>query len=306
MPAMHPNFDMLRQVTVCIPVSRDSSFVRQILLQLAVQRFAGPVVLAWYADHLRRELDELAVSEPVSDLDVRLVRGGGHTAPILRNAAVATVTTPWCLFLDDDVVLDDGYVQALSEVLETEKNATAVQGAPFAAANNGSWFARCEAGLYAARLATYRDGATIRLCDPRNLLVRTAVANEVRFAEAPGLGSDGYILARRLLANSARIAYAEALAVRHHHRDSLIALARQKFRHGRGRVYVDGEPHPRARAAAPLIWRELLWRHAAGPLRYLWSGRMPLRLLPYALLTAAFFCAGMAWEISTSRFRGRS
>ncbi len=288
----------LRSVSICIPVGRSPRFVGAILSQLATQAFPGPVFLAWYSEDLGRELGTLAKDFRARGLDVDTVRGPGSYAPNLRNIAVQEVRTPWCLFLDDDVVLGESYLETLRAILEHCAEPIVVQGAAFLAANHSSWLARCEARLSRARLEAYREGETIRLCDARNLLIPTAIVRRIGFDEELGLGSEGHVLTWHLIAERTRILYVEELFVSHYHRSSPAALARQKFNHGRGRVHANRRlPEAGFKRSFRSLW-DLFWRHGLGPLRYWWASRISLDLLPYAIATAAMFCAGMLWEIS--------
>jgi HAD superfamily hydrolase (TIGR01662 family) len=69
-----------------------------------------------------------APAEPVVDdapLPVRVLRSGGRGPAAARNAGWRATTTPWVAFLDDDVVLPDGWSRDLEDDLHHPASAAA-------------------------------------------------------------------------------------------------------------------------------------------------------------------------------------
>src|SRR5205823_3216354 len=141
-------------------------------------------------------------------------------ATALRNTAVAEVRTEWSLFLDDDVVPADDYLDVVEGHLLTE-TAPVVQGCPFHCANPGSTLARLESELYRIRIGMNRlaDGS-VTFCDARNLLIRSRLIQRFPFDQSLVTG-EGYALARRLLGAGITILYDKSLVVYHFNRETL-------------------------------------------------------------------------------------
>lgn len=289
--------DILRDVSICIPIGRSAQWVSQILSHLARKAFPGTILLACYKNRITEDVLRLIAEFQRQRLDLHIVEGMHRHASALRNAAIQQVMTPWCLFLDDDVSLDEEYMSVLEHcLLHANHHSTIIQGCPFQCANPHSWLARCESELYEIRLTGYLspDKTNIKHCDPRNLLISTAIIKTFGFNEGLVSG-EGYELGGRLCATGMIMTYESHLIVYHFNRNTLRDLIKQKFYHGRGRIQIDrlGE-NLRKRVFAYTVY--IFWRHFLGPLRFIFSKRMSPSLVVYTVFTSAIFCCGLLWE----------
>src|SRR5690606_36644067 len=104
---------------------------------------------------------------------IELIEGPRGSAPELRNAAVARTHSNWVLFLDDDIVLSDVYLDELRNLLGDPGDATIFQGSASQCINRNNWLARSEQRLSEARLRRWSRGVFLDVCDARNLLMAT-------------------------------------------------------------------------------------------------------------------------------------
>ncbi|AEE46717.1 HAD-IIIA family hydrolase [Cellulomonas fimi] len=100
--------------SVVVPTVGRPSLDR-LLASLAAQRWAddrpGPERVVVVDDR------PFTAHEPLRPTGARVVRTGGRGPAAARNAGWRSVTSPWVVFLDDDVLLPDGWGDALHEDL---------------------------------------------------------------------------------------------------------------------------------------------------------------------------------------------
>jgi hypothetical protein len=214
-------------------------------------------------------------------------------ATAMRNRAVQAVDTPWVAFLDDDVEVDARYLARLAALAAAPPHPV-VQGIPYLCSNAHRLLARLEARNYEQGLASYRDGnGGLRTLDPRNLFIATELIRQFPFDESLHYAGEGQDLAHRLAGAGIAIAYDEDLRVYHRNRESLAALLRQKYSHGRGRAQLlrkKGDVNLRRYAARYAV------RHFAGPVASMLSRELPASDALYRIATNAVFWAGTLRE----------
>jgi histidinol-phosphate phosphatase family protein len=133
--------------------------LRVLLESLAAQDFddAGPRSVVVVDD---RRAASLPLDVPEIGLDVRVVRSGGRGPAAARNAGWRSTDTAWVEFLDDDVVLPEGWAARFVADLRTvseQPAAAASQGrlhVPLPAHRPATDWERSTAGLEGARWAT--------------------------------------------------------------------------------------------------------------------------------------------------------
>ncbi len=214
-------------------------------------------------------------------------------ATAMRNRAVDPVETPWVAFLDDDVEVDLRYYERLSALVEGPPQRV-VQGVPYLCSNEHRLLARLESRNYQHGLASYR-GPEDRLAtlDARNLFIDTELIRHFRFDETLLFAGEGQDLAVRLAAAGIPIGYDEELRVYHRNRESLAALVRQKYAHGRGRAQLlrkNGDVDLRRYAARYVV------RHFAEPVASMFTRRLKPSDAIYRVATNAVFWAGTLRE----------
>jgi hypothetical protein len=216
-------------------------------------------------------------------------------ATAMRNHAAQFVQAPWTAFLDDDVIVGDGYLARIAQ-LSAKPPQRVVQGVPHLCSNGHRLLARLEARNYEQGLASYRDSdGGLRTLDARNLFIDTLLIRDFRFDETLLFAGEGQELARRFGTAGIPIAYDEELRVYHRNRESVTELMRQKFSHGRGRAQLlakDGPVDMRGYAARYWV------RHFVGPLTSMVRRRLSPSDALYRVATNAVFWAGTLREAS--------
>jgi GT2 family glycosyltransferase len=218
-------------------------------------------------------------------------------ATAMRNRGVRAVATPWTAFLDDDVVVDPGYLSALLELVAAPPGPI-VQGIPYLCSNTDRVLARLEAKNYAEGLETYmRESGRLVTLDGRNLVAQTELMRRFPFDESLLYAGEGQDLAARLEAAGIPMCYSETLRVYHRNRETPLALLRQKYYHGRGRAQL---LRKRDQIDLPSYLRRYAVRHFAEPIRSVAARELPASECIYRIATNAVFWTGVLRELVTS------
>ncbi len=203
-------------------------------------------------------------SEPPleSMLERRTIRLPVNAGPAAaRNAGLAEVTTSLVAFVDTDVDLDEGWLDALLPHFSDQRVAlvaprvTSADGTTLIAAYEAAR-SPLDVGPHAARIAV---GSRVSYVPAAALVVRTEMLRAIGgFDETMRSGED-VDMVWRLLEAGHRCRYEPASIVRHRPRTSFSAWARQRIAYGRSAAVLDRK-HPGA--VAPLRisgWSAAVW-----------------------------------------------
>jgi hypothetical protein len=292
--------DRRRAVALVVPAGRGADSLAVLLRSLARAASGHPAeALPQLHVSVRRgcpwsgEMDKLAELWRAAGGSLAWHVSERPNATAMRNRAVREVESRFVAFLDDDVEVDARYFARLSALAQAPPEPV-VQGVPYLCSNAHRLLARLEARNYEQGLASYRDGnGGLRTLDARNLFIATDVIRRFPFDESLHFAGEGQDLARRLAHAGISIAYDEELRVYHRNRESLAALLRQKYSHGRGRAQLlrkTGDVDLRRYAAQYAV------RHFAGPVASMLSRRLPPSDALYRIATNAVFWAGTLRE----------
>jgi hypothetical protein len=283
-------------MTIVVPAGRGldslTPLVESLRSAAAFGRYSPqPPLIVGVAGHADSAASPIARWSEAGAAVSMVAAAAGH-ATALRNAAITAVATPWIALLDDDVVVEETYLLRLEAICRTSAD-DVIQGVPYLCSNGDKLLARLEARNYEQGFATYYDRAsnTVRIVDPRNLVMKTSAARKFPFDESLVFAGEGPELAGRLRDAGVRLSYCDALRVRHRNRSTLSGLALQKFLHGRGCAQ-------RVRCADG-IWnhaRRSFGRHFLSPVGHALIGRASMGDAGYRLMTNAMFWCGMAYE----------
>ncbi|MDP9463142.1 MAG: mycofactocin biosynthesis glycosyltransferase MftF [Actinomycetota bacterium] len=190
---------------------------------------------------------------------IRLSTNSGPAAA--RNAGLAEVSTPLVAFVDTDVDLGDGWLDAL---LPHFSDSLVALVAPRVASSNGSTTLAAyettrsplDLGSQPARIAA---GTRVSYVPATALLARTDMLRAIGgFDEALRVGED-VDMVWRLIDAGHRCRYEPASTVHHRPRPTFRAWARQRMAYGRSAAVLDRK-HPGA--VAPLRisgWSAAVW-----------------------------------------------
>ena len=204
-----------------------------------------------------------ASEPPLAAIDGhRLIRLATNSGPAAaRNTGLAEVTTALVAFVDTDVDLDDGWLDALLPHFSDPQVALV---APRVASTDGvtalaqyeSMRSPLDLGPERGRIAS---GTRISYVPAATLVVRTDALRSIGgFDETLRTGED-VDMVWRMIAAGYRCRYEPASAVHHHPRSSAQEWARQRFSYGRSAASLDNK-HPGA--VAPLRmsgWSAAVW-----------------------------------------------
>jgi hypothetical protein len=292
--------DLRRPVALVVPAGRGAGSLATLLRSLS--RAAGHARFASLPEihvSVRRECAWSGEMDKLAEL-WRGVGGELHwhvsergNATAMRNRAVEAVRAPWVAFLDDDVEVDARYLARLAALM-AQPPQPVVQGVPYLCSNEHRLLARLESRNYQQGLASYRgpEGRLATL-DARNLVIATELIRRFRFDESLRFAGEGQDLAARLSAAGVALGYDEELRVYHRNRESLAALVRQKYSHGRGRAQLlrkNGDVDLRRYAARYAV------RHFAEPVASMFTRRLAPSDALYRVATNAVFWAGTLRE----------
>ena len=239
-------------VSVVIPTRNRAEYLQVALCSLARQDFGGPhellVVDDCSSDGTRTMVDGEGVR------CVRQQRPSGLNAA--RNAGVEATAAPLIAFLDDDVYVPPGWLQALVEGAERHPDADAF-GGPIRARFEGRTPSSC--GREKPPITTLDLGphdVEAEMVWGANLAIRRRAFESIGpFDEAVSDHGDEEDWLLALRAAGSRIVYLAAAGVDHRRTDAdarLLPLARAAYRRGRAARATD-----RRRGKAPALHREL-------------------------------------------------
>lgn len=215
-----------------------------------------------------------------------------------RNALVLHARAPVVVFLDDDVTISAGFLEAARDALTDESvgvaggpNLTPPGSPPFEHLSGLVLASAAATGPVRHRYRTWRPGpATERSLTLCNLVVRRHLLEPSPFDAELKCAEENELLLR-LARDGVRMAYVPELAVYHHRRDSIVAYGRQmaKYGFGRGQLLARAFYAKQTTYALPLLAICIL---AAGLAFAPKAALVALALYVVAVLVAGFGIAG--------------
>ncbi len=168
----------LPQTTIVIPTSGRADLLYETVVSLQAQTHPPQLILisAADADSVLKETCALP------RVEVFIAPRRGSSAQ--RNAALERVSTPYTLFLDDDVELAPNYLASM-EALFGERDGLLLAGAEMAAdgAHTDTGYSRAAAKQVLSKYAPTGRIESVPSVIGCNLFARTAIAREVGFDE---------------------------------------------------------------------------------------------------------------------------
>lgn len=219
-------------ITVVIPVRNGARWICDVLTSVDAQadehRIEIIVVDDDSVDGSRDLIEGLCLSSPLT-----LLSGGGRGAAAAINLGVRAARFPIICQVDQDVVLEPGWVFALLTALED----------PGVAAAQGYYRAPPEAGVWSRimgldveqRYAAILGSDTTHVCTG-NVAYRADALHRVGlFDEQLGYGLDND-MSYRLLDAGYRLSFCRTALSWHHWREGFLGYCRQQYGLGRGRL----------------------------------------------------------------------
>ena len=227
-------------VSFVVPVHNGAALIRDTLAAVVAQADGRPMEIVVVDDHSADGspalLRALAVEWPL-----RLVAAEGRGAAAAINTGVRAARYPIVCQVDQDVVLQPGWMALLAAALE-DPAVAAAQGY-YASDAGASWCARAMSLDLEQRYAAIAGRDTDHVCTG-NVAYRAQALHHVGLLdETLGYGYDND-LSYRLRAAGYRLTFCREARSSHRWREGLVGYLRQQYGFGYGRLDVVAK-HPR-------------------------------------------------------------
>lgn len=289
-------------VTIIVPLGRDVpvlfGLLRSIVASARHSGITAPelfVVFHCTRTLLPQELDSMKALYGSANGTLRVIPCDDNHQTAKRNIGVQSSHSDWIAFLDDDVEVEADYLSRLACAC-SESNRV-VQGVPYLAANPHMPLAKFEEELYRNGILNYTTTSISGWLDAKNLVMRRNLALAFPFSTHFRFGSEGQDLAIRIRQEKILIAWDPTLRVRHWNRDRVVALAAQKWIHGRGRgdILLTHFSVPSGLGYCLGCWV----RHFVLPITAAARGHLRPAVMAYCLSTYFVFWSGCLYHLVT-------
>ena len=221
-------------ISVVIPVRNGARWITDVIAAVDTQSGDTPIEIIVVDDHSTDDSRTLVAGlSPTSPLTV--LSGGGRGMAAAINLGVRAARFPIICQVDQDVVLEPGWIGGLLAMLD-DPEVAAVQGYYRAPPNAGLW-SRVMSLDVEQRYAAIRGSDTMHVCTGNVAYRAHALHNVGLFDERLGYGLDND-MSYRLLEAGYRLRFCRAARSWHHWRKGFLGYCRQQYGLGRGRLDV--------------------------------------------------------------------
>ena len=221
-------------VSFVVPVRNGAPWLRDVIQSITNQadgrRMEIIVVDDGSSDDSRRIAETLETPCPLQVLD-----GPRRGMAAALNRGIAAAKHPIICQVDQDVILDAGWMQALVDELQ-DPTIAAAQGCYTAPRGAGFW-SRIAGADVQLRYAAIRGSRTGHVCTGNTAYRAAALAEVGPFDEQLGYGVDND-MSYRLQDGGYTLAMCRTAGSRHHWREGVFAYCRQQYGLGFGRLDV--------------------------------------------------------------------
>ena len=219
-------------VSFVIPVHNGERWFAEVLAAIQAQSCPGPVEIIAVEDGSTDASREMLERHARAG-ELRLVDGPRRGASAALNAGIRAAAYPLIAQVDQDVVLEPGWLEQLTSALG-DAQVAAAQGHYIAAPNAGPW-SRVMGLDLRQRYSKLRDERTNHVCTGNSVYRKAALIEVGLFDETLGYGNDNDI-SYRLAQAGYRLAFCPDARSTHHWREGLMDYARQQYGFGYGRL----------------------------------------------------------------------
>ena len=219
-------------VSFVIPVRNGRQWLPDVIDAITAQRYAGPVEIVVVEDGSSDGSRELL--ERMRDQGtIRLLDGERRGAAAAMNLGIRAASRSLIAQVDQDVVLDQGWLERLTAAM-SDSSVAAAQGHYVAAPDAGLW-SRVMALDLRQRYSTLQDERTDHVCTGNSIYRASALAGVGLFDETLGYGYDND-MSYRLMQAGYTLAFRADATSTHHWREGLVDYFWQQYGFGYGRL----------------------------------------------------------------------
>ena len=218
-------------VSFVVPVHNGGAYLAETLSSIVAQADGRPFEIIVVDDH-SSDVPPAVVAATVKACPLRVLRGPGRGAPAAVNAGIRAATMPYICQVDQDVVLEPGWMSHLVAALD-DPRVGAAQGY-YATGREGSFLPRVMGLDLELRYAAV-GRQTDHVCTGNSAYRRDALAAVGLFDETLGYGYDND-LSYRLESAGYRLAFCRDARSRHRWREGLLGYVTQQYGFGYGRL----------------------------------------------------------------------
>ena len=271
-------------VSFVVPVHNGAALIRDTLAAVVAQADGRPMEIIVVDDHSRDGSPDL-LRALAGEWPLRLVAAEGRGAAAAINTGVRAACHPIICQVDQDVVLQDGWMRLLAAELD-DPAVAAAQGY-YTSAAGASLCARAMNLDLEQRYAAIGGRDTDQVCTGNAAYRAQAIRRVGLFDETLGYGYDNDI-SYRLRAAGYRLTFCREARSIHRWREGLAGYLRQQYGFGYGRLDIVAK-HPR-RFAGDAVSPAAMMAHPIVMGIAMASGAFAL-----LLATAGAAWAGAAW-----------
>ncbi len=230
-----PPTDTSRGVSAVVPIYQGERTLDAVLSALREQAFPGPWEILVVDDRSRDGSREIAERHASEEPRVRVLDGAGRGAASAINLGISEARYPFLAQVDQDVVLDPGWVERLVGRLGDDEELAAAQGHYLGDPRDGLWAGLTAFDLKERYRVLSKREFTDHVCTG-NSIYRAAALSAVGGLDAAfGYGYDND-LSYRLGDAGYRLAFCPDATSVHRQRLSLLDFLRRQFGYGYGRL----------------------------------------------------------------------
>jgi succinoglycan biosynthesis protein ExoA len=224
-----------RGVSAVVPVFQGELHLDAVLIALRDQVCPGPLEVLVVDDRSRDGSRAIAERHAAADPRVRVVEGLGEGAARAINLGLAEARYPFVAQVDQDVILDPGWVERLVERLGDDPQLAAAQGHYLGDPSDGLWARVTALDLRQRYVALSRREFTDHVCTGNSVYRKAALDAVGGLDSSFGYGYDND-LSYRLGDAGYRLVFCPEATSKHRQRLSLWQFARRQFGYGYGRL----------------------------------------------------------------------
>src|SRR5215218_2637572 len=241
-------------VSVVIPVHNGARFLADVLAAIDAQHYCGPLEIV-AVDDGSTDGSETILRQFEASGAIRVVAGPRRGAAAAINTGVRAATHPLIAQLDQDVVVEEGWIVELVSALD-DPSVAAAQG-HYVAPQGADVWSRVMALDLRQRYARIDQRDTDHVCTGNSIYRQSALLAAGLFDESLGYGYDNDV-SYKLEQHGHRLVIRPRATSIHRWREGLLDYARQQYGFGYGRIDLVSKHRSRVTGDAVSPWSMMI------------------------------------------------